>query len=177
MIIPIPKAGKDPKLTTSHRPIALTSHLAKLAERLVAARLTFLAERDGLVPPEQVGFQRGRSAEENLGRLVQRVQDGWNKPKPRGRPVDGRTAEKFALLAFDFSRAYDVIDHKMLRLKLLRLGLPGCLVSWIWAFLRDRRASVEVNGTRGRAPLPSWPPARQRSSADAVHPVVSRPDY
>ena len=102
------------------------------------------------MPPEQVGFRRGRSAEENLGRLVQRVQDGWNKPKPRGRPVDGRTAEKFALLAFDFSRAYDVIDHKMLRLKLLRLGLPGCLVSWIWAFLRDRRASVEVNGTRGR---------------------------
>ena len=120
--IPIPKAGKDLKLTTSHRPIALTSHLAKLADRLVAARLTFLAERDGLVPPEQVGFRRGRSAEENLGRLVQRIQDGWNKPKPRGRPADGRTAEKFALLAFDFSWAYDVIDHKMLRLKLLRLS-------------------------------------------------------
>ena len=99
VIILIPKAGKDPKLTTSHRPIALTSHLAKLAERLVAARLTFLAERDGLVPPEQVGFRRGRSAEENLGRLVQQVQGGWNKPKPRGRPADGRTAEKFALLA------------------------------------------------------------------------------
>ena len=36
-IIPVPKAGKDPKLITSHRPIALTSHLVKLAERLVAA--------------------------------------------------------------------------------------------------------------------------------------------
>ena len=150
VIIPIPKAGKDPKLVTSHRPIALTSHLAKLAERLVAARLTYLVERDGLVPPEQVGFRRGRSAEENLARLVQRVQDGWNKPKPRGKAVDGKTAEKFALLAFDFSRAYDVIDHKMLRLELLRLGVPRCMTSWIWAFLRDRRAAVEVNGTRGR---------------------------
>ena len=147
VIVPIPnfKAGKDPKLTTSHRPIALTSHLVKLAERLVTARLTFLAERDGLVPPEQVGFRRGRSAEENLARLAQRVQDGWNEPKPRSRQADGSTAEKFALFTFDSSRAYDVIDHKM-----LRLGLPGCLVSWIWAFLRDRRASVEVNGTRGR---------------------------
>ena len=158
-IVPIPKAGKDPKLTSSHRPIALTSHLAKLAERLVAARLTYIAERDGLVPAEQVGFRRGRSAEENLARLVQRVQDGWNKPKPRGRPTDGKTAEKFALLAFDFSRAYDVIDHKMLRLKLLRLGVPKCMTSWIWAFLRDRRAAVVVNGTRSserpyRAGLP-----------------------
>ena len=150
VIIPIPKAGKDPKLTSSHRPIALTSQLAKLAERLVAARLTYLVERDGFVPPEQVGFRRGRSAEENLARLVQRVQDGWNKPKPRGRPVEGKTAEKFALLAFDFSRAYDVIDHKMLRLKLLRLGVPGCMTRWIWAFLRDRRAAVEFNGTRSR---------------------------
>ena len=94
VIIPIPKAGKYTKLTSSHRPIALTSHLAKLAERLVAARLTYLVERDGLVPPEQVGFRRGRSAEENLARLVQRVQDGWKKPKPRGRPVEGKTAEK-----------------------------------------------------------------------------------
>ena len=37
VIVPIPKAGKDPKLVGSHRPIALTSHVAKLAERLVAA--------------------------------------------------------------------------------------------------------------------------------------------
>ena len=86
--MPIPKAGKDPKLVGSHRPIALTSHVAKLAERLVAARLTHLAERDDLVPAEQVGFRRGRSAEENLARLIQTVQDGWNKAKPR--PAAGR---------------------------------------------------------------------------------------
>ena len=72
-IVPIPKAGKDPKLTSSHRPIALTSHLAKLAERLVAARLAHIAGSDGLVPHEQVGFRRGRSAQENLTRLVQCV--------------------------------------------------------------------------------------------------------
>lgn len=149
-IIPIPKAGKDPKLTSSYRPIALTSHLAKLAERLVAARLTHLAERDAMVPPEQVGFRRGRSAEENLARLIQHVQDGWNKPKPRGRPVDGSTAQKFVLTAYDFSRAYDLIDHKMLHLKLLRLGVPRCMAAWIWSFLRDRRAAVEVNGIRSK---------------------------
>ena len=73
VIVPIPKAGKDPKLVGSHRPIALTSHVAELAERLVAARLTHLAERDDLVPAEQVGFRRGRSAEENLARLIQTV--------------------------------------------------------------------------------------------------------
>ena len=124
----------------------LTSHIAKLPERMVGARLNHIAERDELVPPEQVGFRRGRTAEEHVGRLVQHVQDGWNRPKLRGRPVEGRTAEKFVLLSFDFARAYDTIDHRMLKLKLLRLSLPMCLVDWIFQFLRDRRARVEVNG-------------------------------
>ena len=97
------------------------------------------------MPPEQVGFRRGRTAEEHVGRLVQHVQDGWNRPKPRGRPVEGWTAERFVLLSFDFARAYDTIDHRMLKLKLLRLSLPRCLVDWIFQFLRDRRARVEVN--------------------------------
>ena len=158
-IIPILKSGKDPKLTGSYRPISLTSHLAKLVERVVGARLNHLIERDGLVPPEQVGFRRGRAAEEHVGRLIQQVQDGWNKPKPRGRPVEGRTAEKFVLLSFDFARAYDTIDHRMLRLKLHRLSLPKCMIEWIFQFLRDRRARVEINGTSGeerifRAGLP-----------------------
>ena len=165
-IIPILKSGKDPKLTGSCRPISLTSHLAKLVERVVGARLNHLIERDGLVPPEQVGFRRGRAAEEHVGRLIQQVQDGWNKPKPRGRPaVEGRTAEKFVLLSFDFARAYDMIDHRMLRLKLHRVSLPKCMINWIFQFLRDRRARVEINGT----------PAKSASSEQASLRAASWP--
>ena len=142
----------------NHRPISLTSHLAKLAERLVAARLTHVVDREELVPPEQVGFRRGRATEESLARLIQTVQDGWNRPKPRGRPQDGRTADKFVLLAFDFSRAYDTVDHRMIFAKLLR-HLPQCMARWVFGFLRDRRACAEVNGARSserpfRAGLP-----------------------
>ena len=149
VIIPIPKAGKDAKVASSYRPIALTSCVAKLAERMVAARLSHLCELRQLIPPEQVGFRRGRAAEDNLARLVQSVQDGWNRPKARGRPVDGTTADKFVMAAFDFARAYDTIDHKMLLNKLLQ-RLPRCLATWIYQLLRDRRACVEVNGVRSR---------------------------
>ena len=89
VIIPIPKAGKGPKLTSSHRPIALTGHRAKLAERLVSARLTYIAERDGLIPFEQVGFRRGRLAEENLARIEQ---DG--EKKKRSRAADRSTTKR-----------------------------------------------------------------------------------
>ena len=74
VIILIPNAGKDPQDVSSYRPISLTSHVAKLMERMVAASLTYLLDRDDVIPAEQVGFRRERSAEDNLGRLVQEVQ-------------------------------------------------------------------------------------------------------
>ena len=144
-IIPILKSGKDPQAVSSYRPISLTSHLAKLAERMVGARLSHLLDSQHAVPPEQVGFRRGRAAEDSLARLIQTVQDGWNRPKARGRPKDGVSADKFVLVAYDFSRAYDVVDHRMLLAKMLRV-LPHCMSTWVFQFLRDRRARAEVNG-------------------------------
>ncbi|KAF0287013.1 putative RNA-directed DNA polymerase from transposon BS [Amphibalanus amphitrite] len=159
-IIPIPKAGKDKQRIASYRPIALTSHLSKLVERLILARLRYLVDRDSLVPPEQVGFRERRSVEDSIGRLVQQVQDGWNAPKSRGKnPPDGTCAQKYVLLAFDFARAYDTVDHRLLRVRLMELGIPRCFYAWTWQYLRDRRARVEFqSATSGervyRAGLP-----------------------
>ncbi|KAF0307979.1 putative RNA-directed DNA polymerase from transposon BS [Amphibalanus amphitrite] len=159
-IVPIPKAGKDRRDVGSYRPIALTSHLSKLVERLVLGRLRHIVERDRLVPAEQVGFRAGRSVEDSIGRLVQQVQDGWNLPKSRSKRVaDGTTAQKYVLLAFDFARAYDTVDHRLLRVRLMEMGVPRCLYNWTWQFLRDRRATVEYqSATSGervfRAGLP-----------------------
>ena len=89
--------------------------------------------------------------EDSIGRLVQEVQDGWQRPSvgkeaARKRP-EGSTAQKYVLVAFDFTRAYDVVDHQLLRVSLIEQGLPLCLVRWVWQWLRDRRVKVEVNGT------------------------------
>ena len=75
-IVPIPVAGKDLKKIPSYRPIALTSYVAKIAERVVAARLTHLTASRQLIPPEQVGFREKCGVEDALARLIQQVQDG-----------------------------------------------------------------------------------------------------
>lgn len=68
-------------------------------------------------------------------------------PKSRhSRPPDGQTAQKYVLVAFDFAHAYDVVDHHLLRVRLLEMGLPNCTMAWIWQWLRDRRVKVELNG-------------------------------
>ena len=65
-----------------------------------------------------------------------------------GRRRVGTTAENYVLVAFDFARAYDVVDRQLLRVSLIEQGLPLCLcVRWVWQWLRDRRVKVEVNGT------------------------------
>ena len=40
----------------------------------------------------------------------------------------------------------NVVDHRLLRLRLLELGHPLCLVKWVWSWLRDRGVRVEVQG-------------------------------
>ena len=147
-IVPIPKARKDKERVASYRPIALIGHVSTLVERLILARLSYLAELHQMIPAEQVGLRAKWSVEDDIGRLVQQVQDGWNRPKARtSNPPDGSCAQEYVLMAFDFARAYDTVDHRLLRLRLLELGVPACFTVWIWQSLRDRRAGVEVNGT------------------------------
>ena len=82
-----------------------------------------------MIPPEQVSFWAGRSVGDSIGRLVQEVQDGWHRPMSRKRdPPEGTTAQKIVLVAFDFARAYDVVDHRLLRVLPLEIGLPLCMV-------------------------------------------------
>ena len=114
-IVTIPKAGKDKEGVASYRPIAFTSHVSKLVERLILARISYLADLHHMIPSEQVGLRAKRSVEHNIGRLVQQVQDGWDRPKARtSTPPDGSCAQKYVLMAFDFARAYDTVDHRLL---------------------------------------------------------------
>ena len=49
VVILIRKQGKDPGKPSSYRPIALTSNIGKIMERLVTERLTYEIEKKGLL--------------------------------------------------------------------------------------------------------------------------------
>ena len=48
-------------------------------ERMVVDRLYYWMEKGGVVNEWQAGFQRGRSTEEQVRRVVQGIQDGWEE--------------------------------------------------------------------------------------------------
>jgi hypothetical protein len=138
IIIPILKPRKPAGSTGSYRPVALTSCIAKVMERLVADRLSYFLESKGLLSPCQAGFRRGRSTEEQLVRVCQDVFDCLERTPPG----------KSALCLLDFSRAYDKVWKDGLHAKMDRLGVPPCMIRWIKGFLSDRRARVSFGTGR-----------------------------
>ncbi|GBO18789.1 hypothetical protein AVEN_102122-1 [Araneus ventricosus] len=66
VVIPPLKAGKDPTNPSSYLPIALTSCLCKLFEKIINRRLIHFLETNNLLHRCQSGFQKGRSTLDNL---------------------------------------------------------------------------------------------------------------
>jgi hypothetical protein len=73
-ITPILKKDKDANQTSSYRPIALTSVLAKMAERMVANRLTTFLEEKNIICPQQ-------AANRKLGQPSTKSLTSPNKPR------------------------------------------------------------------------------------------------
>ena len=59
-IAPIYKGG-DQRKANAYRPIALTTHLSKLLERIIKEQLVEYLEIKGLMDPNQHGGRAGRS--------------------------------------------------------------------------------------------------------------------
>ena len=66
-IVSIPKPGKD--ATDPSSPIALTSCLCKVMERIVNNRLVWYLKSNKLITPTQSGFRKGRSSSSSLLQL------------------------------------------------------------------------------------------------------------
>lgn len=85
------------RLLDSYRPIALTSAMCKLMERLAANRLYWHLERSNLLNPLQTGFRRSKSTLDQLLRLHDSAIKGINN--------SGFTQAVF----LDFSKAFDTL--------------------------------------------------------------------
>ena len=58
LIIPVKKPGKEASQATSYRPIALTSCVCKLMEKMINTRLVWFLEKNNLISPSQFGFRK-----------------------------------------------------------------------------------------------------------------------
>jgi hypothetical protein len=136
LIVPILKHGKPASDLASFRPISLTSCIGKLFERMLAVRIYHIAESNNLFNSQQAGFRKGRSCEDQIIRITQAIEDGFQM-KP--------TSHRSVMVLLDFSKAYDTVWRQRLLLTMHQKGVPLPILRWLYGFLQNRQARVLYN--------------------------------
>ena len=136
IIVSILKKGKPASQIDSFHPVSLTSCVAKTMERMVASRLSFMAESNEWWCQDQAGFRTLRSCEDQVLRLSQAVSDGFQT----------RPAKRCVLALLDYSKAYDTVWRNHLFQLMMEKGVSRTIVRWIRRFLCDRKAAVRIDG-------------------------------
>ena len=134
-IVPIFKGGA-PEVPKNYRPVALTSNIIKVFEKVVSKRLIAYLNDNALFNSGQHGFRAGRSC---LSQLLQH----------RAEVIDAfENGSNMESVYLDFSKAFDIVDHGILLHKLRGLGVRGRLGCWLASFLTNRVQCVVVDGAK-----------------------------
>ena len=133
-ILPMFKTGIK-TLPENYRPVALTSHIIKVFEKVVRSRITAHLETTEQFNENQHGFRKGRSC---LSQLLLHF-DQIAELLEQGHDVD--------TVYLDFSKAFDRVDFEILLSKLGTVGIGGKIGRWIHSFLTERTQAVLVNKT------------------------------
>ena len=135
MVIPIPKPNKDHTDPLSYRPIALTSCLYNVLERMINTRLIWYLEKSGILDRSQCGFRKHRSTTDHLVSLERYLQDAFAQ------------RQQAIGLFFDLEKAFETTWQYGIIRDLHRIGLRGRLSVFVSEYLRDRRIRVRIGTT------------------------------
>ena len=133
LITPNHKGGSK-SIQANYRPVALTSHLIKIYEKVLRNKIAAFLASKNLLNKNQHGFRAGRSCLTQLiahhDHILSLLEEGFN--------VD--------VVYLDFAKAFDKVDHNLVLKKAQEMGIDGKLLSWLQEFLQNRTQSVVVNG-------------------------------
>nr|CAD2170510.1 unnamed protein product [Meloidogyne enterolobii] len=131
-ILPIYKKKcslNDPK---NYRPIALTSPICRIFERLIANNILEHLNKHKIIAEEQFGFLPKSSC---TLQLLSSMQDWYNS-------LDRKLGTD--VIYFDFEKAFDSVDHEILIRKLCEIKIDRLTIRWIANFLTNRSHTVKI---------------------------------
>lgn len=132
-VLPLPKKS-NPVSASDYRPISILPVLSKALERLVHQQVCSYMITNKLFDPFQSGFRAGHSTTTALLKVTDDIRLAMDK-----RLVT-------ILLLFDFSKAFDSVNHKILLQKLRLLGFSPTALAWISSYLSGRLQKTLCSG-------------------------------
>ena len=103
---------------------------------MIAERLYHLADVNKCFTSLQAGFRKGHSCEDQIIRLSQAIEDGFQR----------RTINRAVMVLLDYSKASNTVWRARLLVTMADIGVPLEYVEWINGFLLNRQARVRLNG-------------------------------
>lgn len=131
-ITPVHK--KDDKTDiNNYRPVCSLSPFSKIFEKIVHNQMVSFLDKFNILSTSQFGFRKTMSTESALLNFVDFIHNGLDKK------------ENVGAIYMDLSKAFDVMNHKILEQKLEHYGFRGMFLKFIMSFLNDRKYFVNVN--------------------------------
>ena len=134
LVLPFPKPGKDPTKAGNYRPIALTSCLCKIMEKMVNKRLMYILEPH--LSDYQCAFRRMRSSIDPVILLDSEIK------------LNFKEKQHTAAVFFDLQKAYDTTWRYGILRALRSYGVQGHMLHFVKNFLAERNFSVQLQEVR-----------------------------
>ena len=131
-VTPIFKNGDKDDLS-NYRPISILPVCSKVLERIVHKQLYNYVSVNNIMYTGQSGFRQNHSTSTALIKTI----DKWNIEIDQGNYVGA--------IFVDLSKAFDMVNHKLLLHKLKLLGITGTEFNWFMSYLSNRTQHVSVN--------------------------------
>lgn len=113
LVVPIPKANEKDRGTSKFRPIALTSCMAKVFERMVNRRLKMFLETNSLLDHRQHAFRQGFGTSTYFATLGDVLKEAYDQE------------HHVEIISLDISKAFNRTWTPAVLKKTYKLGLEG----------------------------------------------------
>ena len=120
----------------NYRPISILPVASKILERHVHNHLYEYITQNNLLFDNQSGFRKNHSCNTCLFNISESCYKYINN------------GELVGLVALDFRKAFDVINHEISCKKLKLYGCNNNAVGWFKSYLSKRCQSVDINNTK-----------------------------
>ena len=132
-ITPIHKGG-DKSSVKNYRPVCSLSSLSKIIEKVVHNRMMKFIDQNDILSNKQFGFRKNMGTETALANYIDYI-------------LSGLKHKKYTVSIFmDLSKAFDVLNHDILKTKLEHYGFRGNFLNFLMNFIKNREYFVSANG-------------------------------